>query len=72
MNQSLLEKPMFQSPILTLLNQLTLLRQQVEVARVLVALVAVALITKIYTQMNAKVINLNGTQIIKQLINILW
>ncbi len=63
---------MFQSPALTSRNQLTLLRQQVEVVRALVALVAVALITKIYMQMSAKLINLNGTQIIKQLISILW
>ena len=63
---------MFQSPALTSQNQLTLLRQQVEAARALAALVAVALITKIYMQMNAKLINLNETQIIKQLINILW
>jgi hypothetical protein len=72
MNHSILEKHMFQSPALTSQNQLTLLRQQVEAARALAALVAVALITKIYMQMNAKLINLNGTQIIKQLINILW
>jgi len=72
MNHSILEKHMFQSPALTSQNQLTLLRQQVEAARALAALVAVALITKIYMQMNAKLINLNETQIIKQLINILW
>ena len=72
MNHSILEKHMFQNPALTSRNQLTLLRQQVEATRALAALVAVALITKIYTQMNAKLINLNGTQIIKQLINILW
>jgi len=72
MNHSILEKHMFQSPALTSQNQLTLLRQQVEVVRALVALVAVALITKIYMQMSAKLINLNGTQIIKQLISILW